>query len=364
LGENCFVSFNSTDFVLAFSNSDLNFDVIITLLSGNFDIASNYSEGIFTLDEKSFYGGQYGNYIVISSIPIEAEYTEDTYQLTNADYMVMVDSVSVDRYILANDRQFKVWNETSDPVRGNPMAHEAFVKKIPVSFSTAHFYGSQRMLEDKNSFFASENEEEFSWIGDGLLILKKDSFELMIATQNDQRDLRLILEEQTLKANDDTIQIPFFNVKSFEIMPFETDFKWRKAIPELKSDLSSYAEYENFNVMSNSIAAMRWYLSEIQTGNLIGENRTLMEQYRISTPLKCHAVHLANTDSGNIYETETWMSKTVCTHTTTTLNLISESNSSNESLMFEAPFKPLQIIPIADKPNAEVILVGEKKIAV
>src|SRR5690606_13615422 len=133
--------------------------------------------------------------------------------------------------------------------------------KIPFSFETVDFYGSTRFSEDKNSLLKSPSEEAYSWVKDGILIVKKGGYEILIAPQNDQRDLKLILEEQTLSSVSDTIQITTINVKNFEIMPFVSNFKWHEQIPALTQALTHYTEYENFNVLANSIDAMQWYLS-------------------------------------------------------------------------------------------------------
>lgn len=365
LGKACFLSFNATDFVLAFSNPDLNFDDVITLLNDVFGISATYVEEQLKFDGQVYQAQQFGTFTVISSQIIKPNFNHLSYPLTNADYFVLTDSLSTERFILANNSQFKVWNETREVVRGSPVNHTAFIEKLPLNFNSAVFYGSERLIEDKNTFFPGSDEEAFSWLGNGLLIMKKDSFQLMLANQNDQRDLRLILEEQTLNALGDSAQLTFFNVKNVEIMPFKSSFAWKEVIPELDTDLNYFAEYENFNVVSNSLAAMRWYLSEIQTGNLYEENMGLMEQYDLSTPLKSHIVKLSNATDGYRYETATWTRKTMCTHTlTSSVNSNDDLVDTEDLSEFGVPFKPLTILPLTNKADSKILLVNKTDLAV
>ena len=364
LGDQCFLSFNQNDFVLAFENPDLNFHLVVGILNKVFLEKASYADGIIDINGKQYYAENFGVYTVFSSQPILPVFTEDELVSTNADYIVVRDTGSVERFILANDRQFKVWNETSDPVRGNPVNHNAFIKKIPTSFQDVFFYGSHRLRDDKISFFKGAEEEEYSWISDGVLILRKDSFQLMIAPQNDERNLRLILEEQTLKAKGDTVQLNFFNVKNFEIMPFETSFNWQKSIPELTTELSLYTEFENFNVLANSLSAMRWYLAEIQTGNLLEEDEEIMEQYRLSTPLRSHFVHITNHTDALLFETATWVDKTTRVRTLTNVSLMDDSTRQiNEDLEFQVAFAPDVIIPFTQKGASKLLIANKKNLA-
>ena len=74
-------------------------------------------------------------------------------------------------------------------------------------------------------------------------------------------------------------------------MPFSTTFSWQTTIKELNSDLHFYAQYLNFNVMSNSIPAMRWYFGQIQLGNMFLNNNELAQIYENTLPEKSNYLH-------------------------------------------------------------------------
>lgn len=363
-GSTCYLSFNSADFSIAFSNPDLDFEQIVIVLNEVLNVDASFTNNALQINNQSYNAERFGKYTVISTLPIQPEFTTNTYLATNADFFALKDSVQIDRYILANNKQFKVWNENAAIVRGNPIEHAAFVKKIPASFEVANLYGSKRFLEDKNSFFGESGEEAYSWVSEGIMIFKKGDFEIMLAMQNDQRDLRLILEEQTLNAQGDTVQINFVNVKNFEIMPFETVFKWTESIPALNSELRLYTEFENFNVLANSMEAMQWYLSEIQIGNLLEENSSILDHYVMSSPLCSHYIELINEGDAIQVETGTWTEKTKCTKTFTNASLLaSVPQNITEAIDFPINFTPLHIQPYVQKGVKKLLISNNNKVA-
>ena len=363
LGEQCFLSFTAEDLTVAFDNPDLSYSDLSTFLNDQFGANASYREGVFQLNDRTFETAQFGAFTVFSTVPINPDPDVRDYLETNADYSVILDTTATDRYILANEKRFRVWNENKGPVRGNPIAHSELILKAPKNFDHLHFYGSQRFSEDKTTFFESPGEEAFSWINNGLVILKKDSFELMIARQNDERDLKLLLEEQTLEAQGDTAQLNFLTVKNVQIMSFETQFNWQASIPGLTDELRYYGEFQNFNVLANSFAAMRWYLAEIQTGSLVEEDEWLLEQYQQSTPKNCHLVEIESTADGILIHTGTWMEKNKCANTQSFLSLNGNSGTdSDESIEFSVPFAPNSIFPFTQKGNQMVLVSGPKHV--
>lgn len=363
LGQACFVSFTATDFVLAFENPDLAFGDLTDLLARQFNQAAVYENDLFQLNGNAYHAGQFGAFTVLSTLPIAPNFEHPSFFPSNADYLVFKDTAAPDRFILANDRQFRVWNETGQSVRGNPILHQNFIYKVPKGFESIHFFGSSRLAEDKQAFFKSTNEEAYSWVGDGLMVLKKDAFELLIAPQNDVRDLRLMLEEQTLAAQGDTVQLNLLNIKNYEIMPFISNFDWEASIPVLNQKLNYYTEFENFNVLANSLEAMRWYLAEIQAGNLIEEDPLLAEACRLSTPLKSHRVDVYYDNDNLVFETYNWIEKSKCTRTITRFNLYDKAPSENDLWTFEPPFAPIWILPYAQKETNLVLVANKTNLA-
>ncbi|MBK6525655.1 MAG: hypothetical protein IPG07_08925 [Crocinitomicaceae bacterium] len=77
----------------------------------------------------------------------------------------------------------------------------------------------------------------------------------------------------------DTSFIPYFNIGPYQVMPFETNLSWQTTIPGQKDDFHFFTELDNFNILANSIPAMRWYLGELQLGNLLMKNEQLYRLY-------------------------------------------------------------------------------------
>lgn len=369
VGEECFFSFNATDFILVFNNPDLFYSDLESVLENDFGANVSYSEGKFQIDDQTFFTGQYNTYTVFSNREIAVQPDKhqkfDRYSIGNADYAVLKDSVNTVRHILSDNRHYVVETSIDGNIKGRPVDHQFFIQKVPVGFDSAFFYGSLRFTEDITGFFKEPENEAFAWVDNGLAIIKKDSFELLIAPQNDERDLKLILEEQTLAGMGDTGLINYFNLKSFEIMSFKSEFDWQNSIAPLESPLRYYTEYENYNVLANSISGMRWYLSQIQTGNLISDNDELFEYYHGSVPLKSHQLKLILSQNAEYLrvEADIWKKKTERTHTQTEIALVETADDEVENSEFFVTLQPKYILPYKQNGSEFILLSGENTLA-
>ncbi len=364
LGSSCFVSLSPTDFSLVFKNQFLTLNEIVEELKLRFEIDAVLNDDRLLLNQTECYMRQYGLFTHISSIDFLPRFVTHIEPQTNADYIVFNDSVNYTRTIIAYHQVYKIWNDTGSTVKGTAIEHAVLLTKIPARFEQATFYGSSRFTDDKSAFFKTPREEAYSWIEGGIVVFKKGEFELLIAPQNDQRDLRLILEEQTITAKVDTLPIAYTTVKNFEIMPFESNFNWSLEIPALSQKLTHYTEFENVNVMGNSLEAIQWYLAEIQTGNLLYQNEQMMAAYLRSTPLKAHIIELAFDGDSLISENITWLEKDKRIHAKTGLSIHGNTlNSTDKGNAIEAPFEPLYIIPLKEKGTGEILIASNQKLA-
>ncbi len=363
-GKSCLVSFTENDFNLVFKNQDLSPNQIHLTLTQIFQVSAEIQDAGLKVGDMTYYIQQYGAFTVIGTticLPNEHVLPDPT---TNADYVVFLGDANPKRYILAYDQIFTVWEESAEEISGNTIRHDQFLKKVPLSFEALNFYGSERFEQDKYVFFNDPVDDGYSWIDRGVMIIKKGSFEIMIAPQNDQRDLKLMLEEQTLGSQNDSILPQTIVVKNFEIMPFKSQFNWTSAIPSLTDTLTHYTEFENFNVLSNSLAAMQWYLSEIQIGNMADQNELFMTHYLRSVPQQAHLLQFVF--DGNLLKSESaaWTGKTRQVRTNT-VAMLNESNNegSGSPRSFDLPFEPTYILPITSGEAGKILVASDLKLA-
>lgn len=364
LGPACYLSFSESDFSLVFKNQDLTGDILVQTLKSVFQVDAAVHEDLLSLNKNNYFIKHYGFFTHISSLDFLPRYVDYQEPKTNADYIVFHDSIGFTRKIIAYHQLFSVWNDTAALVKGRPIKHAALVTKIPSHFEEFTFYGSDRFAVDKLAFFNAPTDEAYSWVNGGMLVFKKGEYELLIASQNDQRDLKLMLEEQTLASKVDTLPITYTTVKNFEIRPFESSFNWTAEIPALTQVMTHYTEFENINVMGNSLEAIQWYLAEIQTGNLIYQDELLMNYYLRSTPTKAHILHVQFDSDSLQCETITWLDKEKRIRAKTAVSIHGASNQPETvGKAIEVPFEPLYILPLNKRGEGDLLIAGANQMA-
>lgn len=364
VGPTCFLSFSESDFSIVFKNQDLTSDGLVQQLKTLFGAEASVSEEVLSLNNSKYFLKQYGFFTHISSVDYLPRYVDYQEPKTNADYVVFQDSVRFTRKIIAYHQLYSVSNDTGAVVKGSPIKHAPLVTKIPSHFEELTFYGSDRFTADKFAFFNSPSDEAYSWVNGGLLVFKKGDYELLIASQNDQRDLKLMLEEQTLASKIDTLPIAHTTVKNFEIMPFQSTFNWTNEIPALSQKMSHYTEFENINVMGSSLEAIQWYLAEIQTGNLIYQDEALMTYYLRSTPLKAHMLKVQFDGDSLQSESFTWLDKEKIIVAKTAVSIHGSAPQTVAAGMeIDVPFEPIYILPLNKRGDGELLIASESQMA-
>lgn len=339
----CFISYSSTDFLLAFQISGLYSVDLSGMLLNDFMVSSTFGDEMLIVNGINYRIIQYNHFLVISTGEIDATRKQEKEQFGNADYIVYDDQTSPGQHhIIKDNAHHVVWNEKIQGPEGEPLLHEQFLSFVPSRFDDLQFYGSSHFDLDRNFFFNPVSPKAFDWIDGGAIVIRKDSFELLIAPQNLEMDLKLTLEEETLLKRSDTSFIPYFNIGPYEVMPFETDMTWQKSISGQKDDFHFFTEIENFNVLANSIPAMRWYLGELQLGNLLIKNALLKQLYESALPQRAHMFTIHSGDN-KTYEltNKIWTDKSKC--------IVSRSSSggtqtSNAPAKLYASFE-IQIVP-------------------
>lgn len=298
---NCFVSYSQTDYAVVFNTTASVQALSQVLASGlNLDITVNGTECVIA--GKKLRAEHFGNFLCVSTLPVQPKEIDRKFYYGNSDYIVFNKQYPGGlRHILSKKYHYRLWQEETETVKGRPVSHAVYFESAPATFDQLVFYGSNRIQEDREVFFTSNVKESFDWMNDGLIYIRKDSFEIILARQGSNRDLNLILEEQTLNILSDEPQLSFFNIGKFKVMPFQTTFDWSESINELEDELGFYTEYMNFNVLTNSIPAMRWYLSQVQLGNLVGDHGMIHGVYTDCLPDKAHYVRMEKVESGGYF---------------------------------------------------------------
>lgn len=283
------VSWNDKDFAVIFKTGSSSASQLADILQASFQTPAILTNSGLQIDAKEYFVESYHNYLVVSTQTTHPKPVKVTDDYGNADFVLFNSGdFQGERHILVNGFHHLIRRDSSAGPAGEPLYQEQFLKFAPASFSSIEFYGSRYFSKDRVVFFGADQSDEFSWVDQGFIYLKKDSFELLIAPQNVERDLRLTLEEQTLNQIGDTNSIHYFNIGPYEIMPFQSNLNWKDRVEGMSSDPAYFTILENYNVLANSIPAMRWYLGEIQLGNLFLKNPTLTELYRSMIPQRAH----------------------------------------------------------------------------
>lgn len=311
LAKDCFISFTERDFVVVFKTSTSSAS-FVDIVNEEFGATFSLDGSTVTMGEIALRAKHFGNYLAFSTIELHPMGSTVSPEYGNADYVEFSSAFpSGIRHIISEKFHFRLWEESSTSLVGRPVAHSEYFDAAPSNFDKLVFYGSNRITEDATTLFKDPNPESFDWLNEGLIYVKNDSFELILAVQGETRDLDLMLEEQTIELSDSS-QLSFFNVGKFKVMPFKTTFNWTTSISELKSDLGYYTEYNNFNVMANSIPAMRWYLGEIQLGNLLENNEQISSVYSECLPDVAHYVLFERSEGGYHCKSKVYEKDSVC----------------------------------------------------
>jgi hypothetical protein len=365
LSPGCFISYNTTEFLIAFQTSGLTTAELSGFLKDDFIVNSVFAEGTLTIEDITYSVAQFNHFLVISNCDFEANIISDKEHFGNADYIVYRDSsTSGDHHIIKDFSHHIVSSENQIGPQGKPLLHEAFISFVPSVFSELYFFGSTRFNSDQHYFFNQPEPKTFDWIDGGLIILRKDSFELMIAPQNSELDLKLTLEEETLLKRGDTSFIPYFNIGPYKVMPFETNLNWQKTIPGQKDNFHFFTELDNFNILANSIPAMRWYLGELQLGNLLTKNEQLFQLYCESLPQRAHMFSIES-GTGKTYQlvNKIWIDSSECI---VSKSISGGSAKANEPAKlyasFEINFTPISILTLKKNETELILLTGSNQI--
>jgi hypothetical protein len=126
-------------------------------------------------------------------------------------------------------------------------------------------------------------------------------------------------------------------------------------------------EFENFNILTNSIGAMRWYISAIQTGDLLSYEDVFSTYYKQVVPSKLH--HLAvsyegENKEGLVFNAKIW-NKTGGVKNANTAIVLKETQQNKQVALsdFEVGITPSRI-DVIDLKDEEALLLSNDKAAI
>ena len=364
-GKQCYLSINPTDFAVTFK-IDLSSSKIQEILSKDLAVSSSeHAQGI-TINGKNYWVANYNKFTTISSAPIIIKKQSNDVHYGNTDYLVFnsADNSTTSHIIVDNYHHILQEDSAQSGPLGSNVWYKNYMQHVPSSFNELEFYGSSRWITDYRHFFLNPDEASMHWADGGIVLIKKDSFYVMIAPQSLEQDLKLLLEEQAYNSLNDTNQIAFFNIGPFEIMPFQTKFNWTEALNNGYSDFGYYTAVENYNVVSNSIPAMRWYLSELQLGNLFFKNSALNDLSLNAIPNRLHYLSLKKNSEEKIEIVSKSWRNNVCLSTHT---LINNNNVQKDNVLlildFEVGINPTHIQAFKKSDTSFVLLSNETQVA-
>jgi len=342
LSENCFLSFNQSDFSIAFYNTGKDKNSLVEMIQNYFNIDCRIEGNSILFNELVCYVSYFGKYLVVSNQVIDPKPNNQKIQIGNADYIYYKQNHPGGvHYVIEDGFQHTISEEIIKGPKSAPNQHLNYLSFVPAFFDELNFYGSKKFGSDQRYFFSNADEGSLNWVDGGLIVVKKDSFFVLIAPQNFEHDLKLDLEEQTFLQSSDTSLIPYFNIGPFEIMPFKSNYNWHQAIPSLHDNLNYYTSVDNFNVLTNSIPAMRWYLGELQLGSTFLKNGEMRKLYQFGIPQRAHQFTIENLQEGFHVFSYIWRSDSIriCTRSKVNQSLNVSSNKG------ELTSFPVDLIP-------------------
>ena len=365
MADECFISTSSENFVIVFKTNSSLVSHLETL-ADEFGVEAIETSSGVKIGSTELKTERFGQYLAFSTTQINPTKREDVLKYGNADYVVFDENDKTTRHILSKKYHFRVWESAGEDVKGKGVDHTAYFKVVPADFEELVFYGSSRIHEDVDSYFEAPVNESFDWLSNGILYVRKGDMELLMAQQGDERDLNLMLEEQTLGQQGDTSEISYFNIGNFKIMPFKTEFNWTESMSELNDQLGFYTEYNNFNLLSNSIPAMRWFLGQVQLGNLIENNQQIYDTYSDCFPERAHFARMSqNPNGGYLCQSRIYSIDSTCLYSEVTSGLSQVQMEGVEIVHdFQVEIVPTKLQALKDNEKDLILMNNGNQVAV
>lgn len=314
-GPSCYLSYNQENFLIVFNTSAVSGSAITHDLTVAFDSQAELTAEGFSINGQNFYLEQYAHFLVISTQRVKPISGKQKIVYGNADFIVFsAEQKNGVRHILTQDMHHRLEEDSIPGPGGNPLLHKPWMNFVPAAFSEIHFFGSGDFANDAITFFNTPDAHELTqWMDQGFIFVKKDSFELIIGIQNAEFDLRRSLEEIAVNEMTDSTSLAYFNIGPYQVLPYRHNKNWAGVVQHGGADMEYFTQLNEFNILANSIPAMRWYLGEVQLGNLFMKNTLLAHMYQNTLPARVHTFQLINHQNGQFDASAAiWRNANIC----------------------------------------------------
>ena len=292
------ISYQEDEFNLVLKDAP-SFLNLVEMLKVNFDIAARFEGEVFELGEFKMKVEDFGHYKLFSTSEFEIREGLDSIKVNSADYIRFnAQYPNGQRNILGHSSHFMI-STAEKKLKGSPIFIEDLVSIVPSSFNSIEILGSNRFQEDAANLIENEQTDWLKWVDKSMMLVKKDSFTLLFARESIDKNLELLIDEA--RTMEDSVGlIDEFSIGKFSVKKvygeLNDDLNWG----ETQMKLNYFSAYNDYNVLSNSIAAMRWFLTEVQLGNLVGSNPEQMKEILSIIPSQLNELKLNAT--GTAYE--------------------------------------------------------------
>jgi len=346
------LNYFENNFYLIFKHN--NIDDVIKELQSQLHITSSYSGHTLHINKNKLFVFQIENYLVVSNQKIsykKIKKKETDKKPGNYNYSFSNNtSKKLTYFTKSNNSLISFTQKESNPVYGKPTKPEDYFKFIPSDYTELYFYGSSNFQKDKSILLnKADSSGFFIWVDQSFIHLKKDDKELIIGKQNDVQNLKYILDEQTIELSTDSLLPTSLFRNNFEISFFKTTYNWPNILPNTKSSFSVYSEFNNYNILGNSISAIDWFIRELQLG------KQSKNYSALNLPQKVNTLTIRKSDTNTTTLAKSWISRQqyieINSQSSTQIDSISKIKQiynfpSNNSLSFITPFKHIDSLYI------------------
>ena len=283
-------------------------------------------EQVLAWGDQRWHFWQNDTYFAISDKAINPE---NTGQLTlpyhgNADFFFKAKDGVVEAIKLTEKVKFSAFMTHESPLKGRPINPFQLLSHCPLTAQKIRYYGSSRYRADAPVLQGSDQINSHAWIEDEIAYIAKDSFEVFIAKQSDEQQLKYLIQEDLAGSDQEVDMKPSIYSNNVEIIPFDVGWRWQNLCQDIKSEMHYFAMYDNYIFLSNNLQAMYWLLTNIQLGKTFD-----VLELRKKIPSRVNSLGIDRLNDDIMMTSKTWISGSKSINLSGTTRKTTVSNGSN-----------------------------------